>query len=182
MITRSKFAEQLRDYQIRYKRKYSALTFFSPKPHIQTRVDVAVAIGFALLFSMLVVLSLMILYLRHFWLLGVVVCFNIFLPVRLKMSRQTVVRNRERRLPLSIWEFILVVSRFLTDRQALISCLLINLVFHGYTWCSKYSSRMRLFPPLETVFICTTSIHKQVNMVHTSFTCNAHKSEPSPET
>ncbi|KHN36123.1 hypothetical protein glysoja_003246 [Glycine soja] len=121
MITRSKIVEQLRDYQIRHKRNYSALTFFSPKPHIQTRyaegykfdgltclvhaiarVDVAVAIGFALLFLMLVFSSLMTLYLRHFWLFGVVICFNIFLPARLRMSRQTLARNRERRLPLSI--------------------------------------------------------------------------------
>ncbi|KAL2348509.1 hypothetical protein Fmac_002509 [Flemingia macrophylla] len=102
MLTQSKFAEQLRDYQIRYKRKYSALTFFSPKPQIQSRVDVAVAIGFALLFSMLVVSSLLTLYLRHFWLFGVAICFNIFLPARLRMSRQTLARNRERRLPLSI--------------------------------------------------------------------------------
>ncbi|KAG4987916.1 hypothetical protein JHK85_030899 [Glycine max] len=64
--------------------------------------DVAVAIGFALLFFMLVFSSLMTLYLRHFWLFGVVICFNIFLPTRLRMSRQTLARNRERRLPLSI--------------------------------------------------------------------------------
>nr|KYP66751.1 hypothetical protein KK1_013059 [Cajanus cajan] len=74
------------------------LTFFLPS----CRVDIAVAIGFALLFFMLVVSSLMTLYLRHFWLFGVVICFNIFLPARLKMTRQTLARNRERRLPLSI--------------------------------------------------------------------------------
>ncbi|KAG4973341.1 hypothetical protein AAZX31_11G065800 [Glycine max] len=102
MITRSKIVEQLRDYQIRHKRNHSALVLFSPKPHIQTRFDVAVAIGFALLFFMLVFSSLMTLYLRHFWLFGVVICFNIFLPTRLRMSRQTLARNRERRLPLSI--------------------------------------------------------------------------------
>ncbi|CAJ1930106.1 unnamed protein product [Sphenostylis stenocarpa] len=102
MISHSKFVEQLRDYHIRYKRNHSALTLFSPKPHIQTRGDVAVAIGFALLFSMLVVSSLVTLYLRHFWLFGVVICFNIFLPARLRLTRQTLARNRERRLPLSI--------------------------------------------------------------------------------
>nr|XP_007156934.1 hypothetical protein PHAVU_002G029600g [Phaseolus vulgaris]ESW28928.1 hypothetical protein PHAVU_002G029600g [Phaseolus vulgaris] len=64
--------------------------------------DVAQAIGFALLFSVLVVSSLTTLYLRHFWLFGVVICFNIFLPARLRMTRQTLARNRERRLPLSI--------------------------------------------------------------------------------
>ncbi|KAK8471775.1 hypothetical protein PHAVU_002G029601 [Phaseolus vulgaris] len=102
MITHSKFVDQLRDYHVRYKRNHSALTFFSPKPHVQTRGDVAQAIGFALLFSVLVVSSLTTLYLRHFWLFGVVICFNIFLPARLRMTRQTLARNRERRLPLSI--------------------------------------------------------------------------------
>ncbi|RZB78691.1 hypothetical protein D0Y65_029188 [Glycine soja] len=69
---------------------------------VTVKFDVAVAIGFALLFFMLVFSSLMTLYLRHFWLFGVVICFNIFLPTRLRMSRQTLARNRERRLPLSI--------------------------------------------------------------------------------
>ncbi|QHO40887.1 uncharacterized protein DS421_5g140950 [Arachis hypogaea] len=57
MITRSKLAEQLREYQIRSQHSYSPLTFFSPKLYFHSRVDVAVAIGFALLFTMLVVLS-----------------------------------------------------------------------------------------------------------------------------
>jgi len=73
---------------------------------LHCRGDVAEAIFFALLFSVLVVSSLTTLYLRHFWLFGVVICFNIFLPARLRMTRQTLARNRERRLPLSIWELL----------------------------------------------------------------------------
>ncbi|KAL1316411.1 hypothetical protein HN51_068601 [Arachis hypogaea] len=102
MITRSKLAEQLREYQIRSQHSYSPLTFFSPKLYFHSRVDVAVAIGFALLFTMLVVLSVMTLYLRCFRLFLVVIGLCIFLPVRLRLSRQTLARKRERRLPLSI--------------------------------------------------------------------------------
>ncbi|RYQ80240.1 hypothetical protein Ahy_Scaffold1g106778 isoform B [Arachis hypogaea] len=51
---------------------------------------------------MLVVLSVMTLYLRCFRLFLVVIGLCIFLPVRLRLSRQTLARKRERRLPLSI--------------------------------------------------------------------------------
>ncbi|KAL4290483.1 hypothetical protein GQ457_14G003900 [Hibiscus cannabinus] len=53
MITRSKLVEQLRDYQIRSQNTYPALIFFSPKPHIASWVDVAVAIFCAFVFSLL---------------------------------------------------------------------------------------------------------------------------------
>ncbi|KAI9113426.1 hypothetical protein K1719_015353 [Acacia pycnantha] len=72
MITRSKLVEQLRDYQIRSQHKYSAFTVFSPKPHINTRVDFAVAIVFALLFCILTALSFVALYFRRFWIFLVV--------------------------------------------------------------------------------------------------------------
>ncbi|KAI4314854.1 hypothetical protein L6164_027721 [Bauhinia variegata] len=102
MITRSKLVEQLRDYQIRSQHKYSALTFFSAKPHINTWIDVLVAIFYALVFCTLVISACLTLYYRHFWLLLVVICLGVFLPVRLRMSRQKLLRKRERRLPLSI--------------------------------------------------------------------------------
>ena len=115
--------------------------------YLLRRVDVAVAIGFALLSFMLLVSSLMTLYLRRFWLFSVVVCFSIFLLARLRLSRQTLARKRERRLPLSIWAFILVVAHMMyTSKQGLISWLLVNLVFDGHSWCSQYSSRAQLFP------------------------------------
>ncbi|XP_054808534.1 uncharacterized protein LOC129310649 [Prosopis cineraria] len=102
MITRSKLVEQLRDYQIRSQHKYSALTIFSPKPHVNTRVDVAVAVIFALSFCILSVLACITLYFRRFWIFLVVVCLSISLFIRLKVSRQALARKRERRLPLSI--------------------------------------------------------------------------------
>ncbi|KAJ4843833.1 hypothetical protein Tsubulata_038919 [Turnera subulata] len=51
MITRSKLVEQLREYQIRSQHKCRALTIFSPKPHISSWADVAVAIFWTLVFK-----------------------------------------------------------------------------------------------------------------------------------
>ncbi|GAY42719.1 hypothetical protein CUMW_069050 [Citrus unshiu] len=39
MITRSKLVEQLRDFQIRSQHKCPALTVFSPKPFLSSRVQ-----------------------------------------------------------------------------------------------------------------------------------------------
>uniref|UniRef100_A0A5B7BR03 Uncharacterized protein n=1 Tax=Davidia involucrata TaxID=16924 RepID=A0A5B7BR03_DAVIN len=104
MITRSKLVEQLRDYQIRSQHKCPALTIFSPKPHISTWADVAVAIFCASLFCVLVVSSYVTLYFRYFWLSFVFICLGILLPICLRISRQTLARKRERRLllPLSM--------------------------------------------------------------------------------
>ncbi|KAF3968744.1 hypothetical protein CMV_007391 [Castanea mollissima] len=74
MITRSKLVEQLRDYQIRSQNKCPALSVFSPKPHIASWADVAVAIFWALVFSMLVISSYVSLYFRHFWLCLIFIC------------------------------------------------------------------------------------------------------------
>ncbi|ESR38930.1 hypothetical protein KPL70_019588 [Citrus sinensis] len=104
MITRSKLVEQLRDFQIRSQHKCPALTVFSPKPFLSSRVDVAVAIFWATLFSMLVVSSYVTFYLRHFWLSLFILGLSILLPIRLRSFRQAVARKRERRLllPLSM--------------------------------------------------------------------------------
>lgn len=74
------------------------------------RVDVAVAIALALVFCTLVLISCMTLYLRRFWIFLLVVCFIILLLTRLRASRQTLARKRERRLPLSIWAFCRDIS------------------------------------------------------------------------
>ncbi|KAL3527097.1 hypothetical protein ACH5RR_011753 [Cinchona calisaya] len=101
MITRSKLVEQLRDYQIRSQHKYPVLTIFSPKPLLTTWVDVMVAILWAFLFSSLVISSYMTLYFRHYWVSFVIMCLGVFLPVRLRISRQAFARKKERLLPLS---------------------------------------------------------------------------------
>ncbi|KAK8511530.1 hypothetical protein V6N13_024164 [Hibiscus sabdariffa] len=104
MITRSKLVEQLRDYQIRSQNTHPALIFFSPKPHIASWVDVAVAIFCAFVFSLLVILSYSSLYFRHFWLSSIFICLGIFLPLCLRGYRQALVKKRERKflLPLSM--------------------------------------------------------------------------------
>ncbi|XVF15749.1 hypothetical protein REPUB_Repub09cG0182700 [Reevesia pubescens] len=104
MITRSKLVEQLRDYQIRSENKFPALLFFSPKPHIDSRTDVAVAIFWAFAFIVLVIFSYLSLYFRHFWLSSIIICLGIFLPIRLRSCRQALVKKRDRKflLPLSM--------------------------------------------------------------------------------
>ncbi|KAL6346372.1 hypothetical protein AAG906_033168 [Vitis piasezkii] len=104
MITRSKLVEQLRDYQIRSQHKCSALAIFSPKPHITSRADVAVAILWALLFSVLLVSSCMTFYFRYFRLSSITVCLVILLLIRLRASKKAFARKKERRLllPLSM--------------------------------------------------------------------------------
>ncbi|KAI9390986.1 hypothetical protein POPTR_007G026601v4 [Populus trichocarpa] len=48
---------------------------------------------------MLVISSYKALYFRHFWLLFLIICLAIFLPVHLRSSRA---QNRERRLLLPL--------------------------------------------------------------------------------
>ncbi|KAI3451711.1 hypothetical protein Pfo_008376 [Paulownia fortunei] len=104
MITRSKLVEQLRDYQIRSQHKCPALAVFSPKPLLSTWTDVAVAIFWALIFIVLLVSSYVTLYLKHYWISSVIVCIGILVPIRLRISRQSLARKRDRRLllPLSM--------------------------------------------------------------------------------
>ncbi|PIN24136.1 hypothetical protein CDL12_03129 [Handroanthus impetiginosus] len=104
MITRSKLVEQLRDYQIRSQHRCPALSVFSPKPVLSTWTDVAVAIFWALIFTLLLVSSYVTLYFRHYWISFVIVCLGILVPIRLRISRQTLARKRDRRLllPLSM--------------------------------------------------------------------------------
>ncbi|KVI02861.1 hypothetical protein Ccrd_018874 [Cynara cardunculus var. scolymus] len=68
------------------------------------RVDVAVAILWATLFIVLVTSSYMTLYFRHFWLSFAIICLGILIPIRLRISRQTIARKKDRRLllPLSM--------------------------------------------------------------------------------
>ncbi|KAG9135808.1 hypothetical protein Leryth_002529 [Lithospermum erythrorhizon] len=102
MITRSKLVEQLRDYQIRSQQKCPALTIFSSKPHLKSWVDVAVAISFASLFVVLLLLSYLTLYLRHYWISFSLMCLGIFIPVRFTILRRKLARKKEGRLSLPL--------------------------------------------------------------------------------
>ncbi|KAI5581548.1 hypothetical protein BDE02_07G025200, partial [Populus trichocarpa] len=76
--------ERERECQIRSQHKHSSLTIFSPKPPSRPGADVTVAIFWALTLSMLVISSYKALYFRHFWLLFLIICLAIFLPVHLR--------------------------------------------------------------------------------------------------
>ncbi|GAB4847133.1 hypothetical protein Ancab_026144 [Ancistrocladus abbreviatus] len=105
MITRSKLVEQLfKDHQVHSQRRCPALTIFSPKPFLTSWVDVAVAILYAVLFGVLVVLSYLTLHFRYSGLSFLIICLVILLAVRLRMSRWEFARKKEKRmlLPLSI--------------------------------------------------------------------------------
>lgn len=147
------------------------------------RVDVSVAISVALVFCMLVVISCMTLYYRRFWIFLVVVCFNIFLLIRLRASRQTLARKRERRLPLSIWLFSEVNDDISHDVYWQARKYKHNLVFHEYSYLSAAITSVgqkELFPTFlgrwysSSQPICTS----QVNLSYTCFTCNTYKIDP----
>ncbi|CAI0420023.1 unnamed protein product [Linum tenue] len=103
MITRSKLVEQLfEDYRIRARHRCPALTIFSPKPHLVSWADVAVALVWALVFSMLVILSCLAIHFRHFWVSAIEICLATLLLLRLQSSRQALAKKRDRGLPLSM--------------------------------------------------------------------------------
>ncbi|KAM7263114.1 hypothetical protein ACFE04_000797 [Oxalis oulophora] len=106
MITRWKLVEQLREYQIRSQSNWSSspLAFFSPKPHIVSWADAVVAIFWGLVFGLLVGLSYVTLQSQQLWLSFIIICIAIFLLIRLRRCRQTLIKSRERRilLPLSV--------------------------------------------------------------------------------
>ncbi|KAG8384001.1 hypothetical protein BUALT_Bualt04G0072500 [Buddleja alternifolia] len=66
--------------------------------------DVAVAIFWVLIFVVLLFASYITLYLRHYWLSFAILCLGILIPIRLRISRHSLARKRDRRLllPLSM--------------------------------------------------------------------------------
>ncbi|KAG6401928.1 hypothetical protein SASPL_138796 [Salvia splendens] len=104
MITRSKLVEQLRDYQVRSQHKCPPLAVFSPKPLLSTWNDVALAAFWAFIFIALLFSSYITLYLKHYWVSSIILCLGIFVPIRLRILRQSLARKRDRRmmLPLSM--------------------------------------------------------------------------------
>ncbi|XP_052879454.1 uncharacterized protein LOC128285642 [Gossypium arboreum] len=88
MITRSKLVDQLRGYQIRS----------------QNKTDVGVATFWAIALIMLMLLSFLSLYFRHYWLSIMAIWLGILLPIRLRSCRQALVKKSKRKflLPLSM--------------------------------------------------------------------------------
>ncbi|KAL1533127.1 hypothetical protein AAHA92_33056 [Salvia divinorum] len=66
MITRSKLAEQLREYQTRSKHDWASFSLFSSTSNLaSSRVDVAIFVIWELVILAFVVFSIVSLYYRH---------------------------------------------------------------------------------------------------------------------
>ncbi|KAK6118937.1 hypothetical protein DH2020_034879 [Rehmannia glutinosa] len=106
MITRSKLAEQLRDYQIRSKHDWASVSFFSSTSNLaSSRVDVAIFVIWELVILAFFVFSAVSLYFRHFRLAVFLLCFTLLLLLCMKITKQVrLARKKQRRmlLPLSM--------------------------------------------------------------------------------
>lgn len=95
------------------------------------RSDVVLAVFFAVLFGALVISSYLTLYLRYYWISFVIICIGVFLPWRLRITRQALARKKERLLPLSFWSVTLVPQIWLSG---LTNCIPRTYYAMGFTW------------------------------------------------
>ncbi|XP_006342548.1 uncharacterized protein [Solanum tuberosum] len=106
MITRSKLAEQLREYQIRSKHDWASVSFFSSTSNLtSSRVDVVIFVIWELVILAFLVFSAVSLYFRHLKLAFILVCVTLLLLLCMKIAKQVrSARKRKRRmlLPLSM--------------------------------------------------------------------------------
>ncbi|XP_019257120.1 PREDICTED: uncharacterized protein LOC109235457 [Nicotiana attenuata] len=106
MITRSKLAEQLREYQIRSKHDWASVSFFSSTSNLtSTRVDVVIFVLWELVILAFLVFSAVSLYFRHLRLAFILVCVTLLLLLCMKIAKKVrSARKKKRRmlLPLSM--------------------------------------------------------------------------------
>ncbi|KAK4726093.1 hypothetical protein R3W88_031010 [Solanum pinnatisectum] len=106
MITRSKLAEQLREYQIRSKHDWASVSFFSSTSNLtSSRVDVVIFVIWELVILAFLVFSAVSLYFRHLKLAFILVCVTLLLLLCMKISKQVrSARKKKQRmlLPLSM--------------------------------------------------------------------------------
>ncbi|KAG5573585.1 hypothetical protein AABB24_019877 [Solanum stoloniferum] len=106
MITRSKLAEQLREYQIRSKHDWASVSFFSSTSNLtSSRVDVVIFVIWELVILAFLVFSAVSLYFRHLKLAFILVCVTLLLLLCMKIAKQVrSARKKKRRmlLPLSM--------------------------------------------------------------------------------
>ncbi|KAG6419726.1 uncharacterized protein LOC125219983 [Salvia hispanica] len=106
MITRSKLAEQLREYQIRSKHDWASVSFFSSTTNVaSSRVDVAIFVIWELVILAFLVFSAVSLYFTHVTLAVVFIFFTIVLLLLMKVTKKVrLARKKKRRmlLPLSM--------------------------------------------------------------------------------
>ncbi|KAK4429472.1 hypothetical protein Salat_1247700 [Sesamum alatum] len=106
MITRSKLAEQLREYQTRSKNDWTSGSLFSSTSGLaSSRVDVAVFVIWELVILAFFVFSAVSLYFRHLRLAILLLCTTLLLLLCMKIAKQVrLARKKQRRmlLPLSM--------------------------------------------------------------------------------
>ncbi|KAJ8539591.1 hypothetical protein K7X08_013843 [Anisodus acutangulus] len=106
MITRSKLAEQLREYQIKSKHDWASVSFFSSTSNLtSTRVDVVIFVIWELVILAFLVFSAISLYFRHLKLAFILVCVTLLLLLCMKIAKKVrSARKKKRRmlLPLSM--------------------------------------------------------------------------------
>ncbi|KAL7117642.1 hypothetical protein ACP275_03G084600 [Erythranthe tilingii] len=106
MITRSKLAEQLREYQIRSKHDWASVSFFSSSSNLaSSRVDTAIFVIWELVILALFVFSAVSLYFRHIRLTVLLLSIALLLLLCMRVTKQVkLARKKQRRmlLPLSM--------------------------------------------------------------------------------
>ncbi|CAN6999201.1 unnamed protein product [Brassica oleracea var. botrytis] len=108
MITRSKLAEQLREYQIKSKHDWASVSLFSSSSNFSSsssRVDVVVFVIWELVILAFLVFSAVSLYLKRLELAFILLCVCLLLFVCMKIAKQVrIARKKKRRmlLPLSM--------------------------------------------------------------------------------
>ncbi|EYU17534.1 hypothetical protein ABFS82_03G078200 [Erythranthe guttata] len=106
MITRSKLAEQLREYQIRSKHDWASVSFFSSSSNLaSSRVDTAIFVIWELVVLALFVFSAVSLYFRHIRLAVLLLSIALLLLLCMRVTKQVkLARKKQRRmlLPLSM--------------------------------------------------------------------------------
>ncbi|XP_059287240.1 uncharacterized protein LOC132040602 [Lycium ferocissimum] len=106
MITRSKLAEQLREYQIKSKHDWASVSFFSSTSNLtSTRVDVVIFVIWELVILAFLVFSAVSLYFRHLKLAFILLCVTLLLLLCMKIAKKVrSARKKKRRmlLPLSM--------------------------------------------------------------------------------
>ncbi|WZY76997.1 uncharacterized protein LOC103853007 [Brassica rapa] len=107
MITRSKLAEQLREYQIKSKHDWASVSIFSSSSNFSSssRVDVVVFVIWELVILAFLVFSAVSLYFKRLELAFILLCVCLLLFVCMKITKQVrIARKKKRRmlLPLSM--------------------------------------------------------------------------------
>ncbi|KAL8059337.1 hypothetical protein ABFX02_03G079800 [Erythranthe guttata] len=106
MITRSKLAEQLREYQIRSKHDWASVSFFSSSSNLaSSRVDTAIFVIWELVVLALFVFSAVSLYFRNIRLAVLLLSIALLLLLCMRVTKQVkLARKKQRRmlLPLSM--------------------------------------------------------------------------------